>query len=92
MTRVGIEGSEPIDTGRISSFPVEPGDDRVGLNAQGDSCGGTALILKAAAGQTFYLFLSPREEGARWKLDEIDPARGLFLLASSGLSTAQAKN
>jgi hypothetical protein len=47
--------------------------------------------MKAAAGETLYLVLSPREEGARWKLEQVDPARGLFLIASSGLSTAHAK-
>jgi len=27
----------------------------------------------------------------RWKLEEIDPARGLFLIASSALSTSHPK-
>jgi len=93
-TRVGIDGSW-VGANRYRSyfsFSVEPGDHRVCWNAQSDSLRGSALSIKAAAGQTFYLFLSPREEGARWKLEDLDPARGLFLIAASGLSTARAKN
>jgi hypothetical protein len=92
-TRVGIDGSW-VGANRYrsySSFSVEPGDHRVCLNAQRDNLRGSALSMKAAAGQTFYLFLSPREQSTRWKLEDIDPARGLFLIASSGLSTAHAK-
>jgi hypothetical protein len=92
-TRVGIDGSW-VGANRYrsySSFSVEPGDHRVCLNTQRDSLRGSALSMKAAAGETLYLFVSPREEGTRWKLEEIDPARGLFLIASSGLGTAHAK-
>jgi hypothetical protein len=92
-TRVGIDGSW-VGANRYrsySSFSVEPGDHRVCLNAQGENLRGSALSMKVAAGQSLYLFVSPREEGSRWKLEEIDPARGLFLIASSSLSTAHAK-
>jgi hypothetical protein len=92
-TRVGIDGSWVGATRYRSyfSFSVEPGDHRVCLNTHRDNLRGSALSIKAATGQTFYLFLSPREEGTRWKLEEIDPALGLFLIASSGFSTARAK-
>jgi hypothetical protein len=73
------------------SFSAEPGDHRVCLNTTRDSSRGSAITIKAAAGQTYYLYLSPREAGVRWKLEEIDPARGLFLIASSALSTSHPK-
>jgi len=92
-TRVGIDGSwvGANRYGSYSFFSVEPGDHRVCLNTQRDSLRGSALSMKAAAGETLYVVLSPREGGARWKLEEVDPAQGLFLIASSGLSAAHAK-
>jgi len=92
-TRVGMDGSwiGAIHYRSYFSFSAEPGDHRVCLNSPRENLRGSALTIRAAAGQTYYLFLSPREEGVRWKLEEIDPARGLFLIASSALSTSHPK-
>jgi len=92
-TRVGMDGSwvGAIHYRSYFSFSTEPGDHRVCLNSPRENLRGSALTIKAAVGQTYYLFLSPREAGLRWKLEEIDPARGLFLIASSALSTSHTK-
>jgi hypothetical protein len=92
-TRVGMDGSwvGAIHYRSYFSFSAEPGDHRVCLNSPRENLRGSALTIKAAAGQTHYLLLSPREQGLRWKLEEIDPARGLFQIASSALSTSHAK-
>jgi hypothetical protein len=92
-TRVGMDGSwvGAIHYRSYFSFSAEPGDHRVCLNSTRENLRGSALTIKAAAGQAYYLFLSPREAGLRWKLEQIDPARGLFLIASSALSTSRPK-
>ncbi len=92
-TRAGMDGSwiGAVHYRSYFSFPAEPGDHRVCLNTSRDNVRGSALTIKAVAGQTYYLFLSSREGGVTWKLEQIDPARGLFLIASSALSTSHAK-
>lgn len=92
-TRVGIDGSW-VGADRYKSyfsFSVDPGDHHLCLNEQTDGVRGSAASFQAAAGHEYYFFLSPREEGARWKLESVDPARGMFLIAGSGFSTSHAK-
>jgi hypothetical protein len=72
------------------SFSVDPGDHHLCMSEQGDHRQGSAASFTAAAGQTYY-FQSSLKEGTGWKLKVIDPAKGLFLIASSALSTSHPK-
>ncbi len=72
------------------SFSVGPGDHHLCMSEQGDHKQGSAASFTAAAGETYY-FQSSLNEGTEWKLKAIDPAKGLFLIASSALSTSHPK-
>jgi hypothetical protein len=91
--KIGLDGSWVGANSGLSyfSFSVDPGDHHLCMSEQGDHKQGSAANFTAAAGQVYY-FRSSLEEGAGWKLKVIDPANGLFLIASSGLSTSHPKN
>jgi hypothetical protein len=90
--KIGLDGSWVGANRGVSyfSFPVDPGDHHLCMSEQGDHKQGSAASFTAAAGQAYY-FRSTFKESTGWELKVIDPARGLFLIASSAHSTSHPK-
>ena len=90
--KIGLDGSWVGANRGLSYFSlsVDPGDHRLCMSMQGDHKQGSAASFTATAGQTYY-FRSSLKEGTGWELKAVDPAKGLFLIASSALSTSRPK-
>ena len=93
--KIGLDGSWAGATrgGTYLYFSVDPGDHHLCMSEQGDHLVGSATSFSAATGHAYY-FQSSSREGSGWQswdLKAIDPAKGLFLIASSPLSTARVK-
>jgi hypothetical protein len=90
--KIGLDGSwvGANRSGSYFSFSVDPGDHRLCMSEQGDHKQGSAASFTATAGQAYY-FRSTLKQSTGWELKMIDPAKGLFLIASSTLSTSHPR-
>jgi hypothetical protein len=80
-----------VDRGfAYSYFTADPGDHRLCVSQQGDHKQGSATSFAAASGKAYYFQLFFRASTG-WDLKPIDPAKGMFLIASSAFSTTHVQ-
>lgn len=102
-TRVGVDGAWVGANNNHSYFfvSVAPGDHRVCTNWQSSIASrtnlGKAVSLTAEAGRAYYfrIKVNSMPEGQHeviMKLEQLDPAEGQLLIASTPLSSFQPKN